>query len=202
MDEAALLERLQALEKVNADRDRKEGLAAFMTAHGNDFSNNEALGNVLYDALAARIGPEDTADAKEAAYKEMVDSLMQDLDSLAKVFKMQLRTLEDTVDEVKSNAEDIQRKVNKDSKPEDTTPVEEQFMPPEGFDMNAEPDYMPEMEAPAPDAGMVPPDAGMPAPDMADAVPPEAGMPAPDMTVSDNRLKNIRALLANGYRRS
>ncbi len=198
MDEAALLERLQALEQINADRDRKEGLAAFMTAHGNDFSNNEALGNVLYDALAARIGPEDTADAKEAAYKEMVDSLMQDLDSLAKVFKMQLRTLEDTVDEVKSNAEDIQRKVNKDSKPEDTAPIEGQVVPPEGFDMNAEPDYMPDMGAPM--EGVVPPMEGIPAPDIEGVVPPEQGMPAPGMTVSDNRLKNIRMKLANRYR--
>lgn len=199
MDEEALLARLQALEQVNADRARKEGMTAFMNAHGADFSNNEALGNVLYDALAARIGPEDTAEAKEAAYKQMVDTLMEDLDNLAKVFKMQLRALDDTVDEVKSNAEDIQKKISDStSAKEQTAPSEEQFMPPEGFDMSAEPDFSPSMLPPM--EGTVPPEVGMPAPDMADAVPPEAGMPAPDMTVSDNRLKNIRMKLAKGYR--
>lgn len=200
MDEEALLARLQALEQVNADRARKEGMTAFMNAHGADFSNNEALGNVLYDALASRIGPEDTAEAKEAAYKQMVDTLMEDLDNLAKVFKMQLRALDDTVDEVKSNAEDIQKKISDStSAKEQTTPeAEGQFMPPEGFDMSAEPDFSPSMLPPM--EGTVPPEAGMPAPDMGEAVPPEVSMPTPDMTVSDNRLKNIRMKLAKGYR--
>lgn len=199
MDEEALLARLQALEQVNADRDRKEAFSAFMNEHGADFSNDEGFGNMLYDALISRVGPSASMEAQRAAYDEMLDGLQADLSAVQKILKRQARSTEDIVDQL-SDEVDAMKDATKPSAPEEpapeAAPQEDEFIPPEGFDMNAEPDYMGEE---------LPPDMGMPAPDMG-AQPPMPQEPAPapamdpNMMVSDERLKQIKACYATKKR--
>lgn len=215
MDTNELLSRLQALEQRNAEQDRNNALQAFINEYGSSFSNEPNLGNVFFTELQNRLGAGAIKEINAEATQQLVDGLLDDIDTIRKYLKHSARAAEDMLDDVEERTQNLEKSDTKENNPVDTDvmPAAEE-MTPEADDMMAGPapaDFMPEPAAPvpnmsgeapvepavtpAPEAPVEAPAAAAPAevpPVTAPAapVPPEAG-PAP--VVSDERMKNIKA---------
>lgn len=213
MDTNELLSRLQALEQRNAEQDRNNALQAFINDYGSSFSNEPNLGNVFFTELQNRLGTGAIKEINAEATQQLVDGLLDDIDTIRKYLKHSARATEDMLDDVEERAQNLEKSDTKENNPVDTDvmPAAEE-MTPEADDMMAGPapaDFMPEPTAPVPNmSGEAPVEpAAMPVPGApvepqtatapaapvtapAAPVPEEAG-PAP--VVSDERMKNIKA---------
>lgn len=212
MDTNELLSRLQALEQRNADQDRNNALQAFINDYGSSFSNEPALGNVFFTELQNRLGSGAIKEINAEATQQLVDGLLDDIDTLKKYLKHSMRAAEDMLDDVEERTQNLEKSDTKDNNPvdTDTMPAAEE-MGEDTTDMMAGPapaDFIPEASAPEQPAPVPPVEpvstSAEPAvtpvesqtatapvePVPAAPVPEEAG-PAP--VVSDERLKNIKA---------
>lgn len=213
MDTNELLSRLQALEQRNADQDRNNALQAFINDYGSSFSNEPALGNVFFTELQNRLGSGAIKEINAEATQQLVDGLLDDIDTLKKYLKHSMRAAEDMLDDVEERTQNLEKSDTKDNNPvdTDTMPAAEE-MGEDTTDMMAGPapaDFVPEASAPVPnmsgeapvepaatsvpEAPVEPQTATAPVePVPAAPIPEEAG-PAP--VVSDERLKNIKSKL-------
>jgi len=211
MDTNELLSRLQALEQRNADQDRNNALQAFINDYGSSFSNEPALGNVFFTELQNRLGSGAIKEINAEATQQLVDGLLDDIDTLKKYLKHSMRAAEDMLDDVEERTQNLEKSDTKDNNPvdTDTMPAAEE-MGEDAADMRAGPapaDFVPEASAPEQAAPVSPVEpavtpapavSAVPAPEVpvepvpAAPIPEEAG-PAP--MVSDERLKNIKSKL-------
>lgn len=219
MDTNELLSRLQALEQRNADQDRNNALQAFINDYGSSFSNEPALGNVFFTELQNRLGSGAIKEINAEATQQLVDGLLDDIDTLKKYLKHSMRAAEDMLDDVEERTQNLEKSDTKDNNPvdTDTMPAAEE-MGEDAADMMAGPapaDFVPEASAPVPNmSGEAPVEpastsveptvtpapevSAVPTPEVpvepvpAAQIPEEAG-PAP--IVSDERLKNIKSKL-------
>lgn len=213
MDTNELLSRLQALEQRNADQDRNNALQAFINDYGSSFSNEPTLGNVFFTELQNRLGSGAIKEINAEATQQLVDGLLDDIDTLKKYLKHSMRAAEDMLDDVEERTQNLEKSDTKDNNPvdTDTMPAAEE-MGEDTTDMMAGPapaDFVPEASAPVPnmsgeapvepaatsvpEAPVEPQTATAPVePVPAAPIPEEAG-PAP--VVSDERLKNIKSKL-------
>ena len=210
MDENELLTRLMALEQRNADQDRKNAVQSFINNYGASFSGNPALGDVFYTELQNRLGTGAIKEINAEATQQLVDGLIDDIDTLHKYLKHSTRAAEDMLDDIESRTQDLEKSGTKENNPvdTDTLPTEDELdfnsipaeMPPE--------DFMSEPTAPVPNiSGEAPvepattpaevppaevPPAEVPPAEVPPAEVPPAEVPPAGM-ISDERLKNIKA---------
>ena len=214
METEELLNRLQALEQRNAEQDRSNAIQSFINSYGSNFSSEPGLGGIIYDELVRQLGAGEIADINQEATNNIIDGLLDDIDTLKKYLKRSRRVEEDMLDELQDRVQGVEESKADNNNPADSETMPEAPVPEMPADIPAPAEVPPAeaAQAPMPEAPAMPDGWVPPAPDAMNApaeVPPQeapaevppAPVPEQQPMVSDERLKNFKAKLSSSIKR-